>query len=311
MNTAIPTLLRAAATIMFAFVLAGTAVAVERPPVRPEQQRAWLADCLVADMRSEIAETVGLVGALTDEQVVLLVRLYILTREMAERDVWLYAVEPSETLVRLRRQIRRAYRELATISPGCRNLCEVAYATVPGWCVRWRHVVPDWYFRSGCYVGPVVSARFAGAYSVRAYRAYHDHGSHSDWRSGQARFGADIGKLPKPAHGMHHRYAAAGKHSHPKALHGKARTTRHGRAGATKHGGPRKGSHGAARSAKHGGSSPKARHRSPRSKFSPHSQPHRQRPKQGTRAPKWRATAHPQHAAHGQAPHKGGRARHK
>ena len=143
MNTAISTLPPAAAAILLASVLAGTAVAVERPPVRPEQQRSWLAGRLVADMRAmgvfagdEIAETMSLVGSLTEEQVVLLVRLYILSREMAERDAWLFAVESSETLARLRRQIRLAYRELAAVSPGCRTLCEVAYASIPGWCVR-------------------------------------------------------------------------------------------------------------------------------------------------------------------------------
>ena len=250
----------------------------------------------------------------------LLVRLYILSREMAERDAWLFAVESSETLARLRRQIRLAYRELAAVSPGCRTLCEVAYSSIPGWCVRCRYAVPGWYYRGGCYVGPVLSARYAGAYSVRAYGAYHDRGSRHDWRDGGKYFHENIGRTGKGAHGGRHHNAAAKKHLHPKSRHGMARPPQHGRASKTGHGSRTaaaknskhsKTNHGAARSTKHRRSPPAARHRSPRSKSSPHSQPHRQRPKQGARAPKGRAAAHLQHARHGQPRHKAGYARHK
>jgi hypothetical protein len=57
---------------------------------------------------SEIAEMEDLVGSLTGEQVVLLVRLYCLMREMAEQDARVLAVESSETLARLRRAIGRS-----------------------------------------------------------------------------------------------------------------------------------------------------------------------------------------------------------
>jgi hypothetical protein len=138
MNTVISTLPRTAAAILLAFVLSGTAVAIERPPVRPELQRGWLASRLVADMQAmgmfsgdEIAETVSLVSPLTDEQVVLLVRLYILTREMAEGDVRLVVIEPSETPIRLRRRIRPVYWELVAVSPGCETLFQIAYSSIP------------------------------------------------------------------------------------------------------------------------------------------------------------------------------------
>jgi hypothetical protein len=353
MNSAIRTLPRAATAIMLALVLAGTALAVERPPVRAEQQRSWLAGRLAADMRatgmfstSEIAEPLSLVSSLTDEQVVLLVRLYVLTREMAERDVRLVVVDSSETLVRLRRAIRRAYWELAAVSSGCRTLCEFAYASIPGWCLRYRHAVPDWYYREGCYVGPLVSARFGGAYSVRAYGTHHDRVSRHYGRGGRANFGGDIGRFPKGSDGIRHRRAtAAKKHAHAKTKHGMARASKHGpaskakhggRTGTAKHHGSHKGRHVAARSAKHGppkaghrspaaaakhgkhpktsrvrAPSPKARHVGPRSKPSPHSQPHRQQRKPAAHAPKGKAGGHAQHAAHAQKRHKSGHGRHK
>jgi len=338
MNAAIPTRTLLHMAILLAIGLAGTAVAVEPPPVRPEQQRSWLAGCLVADMRAtgvfsgeEIAETVSLVDSLTDEQVVLFARLYSLMREIAEQDARLYTIESSETLVRLRRRIRRAYWDLVAISPRCRMLCEIAYATVPGWCARWRYAVPEWYFRGGCYVGPLVSARYARAYSVRAYRAHFDRGRYNAWRGGRTRFGGDIGRFPKAAQGIRRSHAAAmNQHSHSKPRHGTAGATRdgppskarHGNpVGAAKHRGPRKGAHVAAHSGKHGGTRGKANHSpskaarqgSLQSKPARHPQPqtHRQQPKRGAHAPKWKSAAHPQHAPHGQQRHKSGHARHK
>jgi hypothetical protein len=330
MNTAIPTAFRAAAAILIALVLAETSVAVEQPPVRPDQQRAWLAGRLAADMQatgvfstSEIAEAVSLVSSLADEQVVLLVRLYVLMREIAEQDARLLIVDSSETLVRLRRTIRRAYWELAAVSPGCRTLCEVAYATVPGWCLRCRHAVPVWYYRDGCYVGPCRSARYGGAYSVRAYRAHFDGVSRHYRRDGKARFGGDIGRFSKGVSGMHRRYAtAAKKHRNPKTPHGTARTTKHGGhrkishgspAGTAKHRGPHKGRHVSAHPAKHGRPLAKATHGGPKSKQATHSKPHRQQPKRGATHAKPAAhrQSHPQHAAHGQGRHKAGHARHK
>jgi hypothetical protein len=315
--------------ILLALVLAGAALAVERPPVRPEQQRAWLAGRLAADMRatgmfstSETAETMSLVGSLTEEQVVLLARLYCLMREMVEQDGRLLVVELSETLLRLRRAIRRAYWELAAISPRCETLCQFAYASIPGWCARYRHVVPDWYFRGGCFVGPCRSVWYGGAYSIRAYRTYHDRFSQNGWRGGKTRFGGDVRKFRKAAQGSRPSHAAAKRHGHAKTPHGTATPTKHGPASKAKHGSPagtakhrglHKGSHVAARPAKHGGSSPKARHGGPKAKQPTHSQPHRQQPKRG--ATHVKPAAHrqspPQHAPHGQVRHKAGHARHK
>ena len=276
---------------------------------RPEQQRSWLASRLVADMRAtgmfsgnEIAETVDLVSSLTDEQAALLVRLYVLTREMAEQDVRLVVVESSETLVLLRRQIRRVYWEAVAMSPGCRMLCEVTYASIPGWCARYRYAVPYRYYRDGCYVGPMRSARHAGAFSVRVYGAYHDYGSRNDWHGGLARFDGNIGRNPRGTHGGSPSHAtAAKKHPHPKAPNGPP----------TKHGKHPKPKHNAKPSAKHRGSSPAARHGGPRLKPSAHSQPHRQQPKQGSHAPKGKAGRHAQDAGHGQERHEPVHARHK
>jgi hypothetical protein len=314
MNTVISILPRAAAAILLAFVLAGTALAVERPPVRPEQQRAWLASRLVADMRAtgvfsgdEIAETANLVSSLTDEQVALVVRLYCLMRQMAVQDARLLAVESSETLIRLRRQIRRVYWELVAISPGCRALCEIAYASIPGWCARYRYTVPFRYYRDGCHVGPIRSARYAGAFLVRVYGAYHDHDRRNDWWDGGRYFHENIVGNQKGAHGGNFSHAtAAKKHRHPKTKHGPSSKTKHGKAAAARHGRHDKGSHVAARSAKHGGSSAKAGHGDTKSKSVPHSQPRRQQPKRGAghAKPAAHRRSHPQHAAHGQGRHK-------
>ena len=109
MNTVISTLPRTAAAILLAFVLAGTALAIERPAgtaraatsLAGKSPRGGHAghgrvfrrrDCRDHEPRQ----------LLTDEQVALVVRLYCLMRQMAEQDAWLLVVESSETLIRLR-----------------------------------------------------------------------------------------------------------------------------------------------------------------------------------------------------------------
>ncbi len=201
----------------------------------------------------------------------------------------------------------------------------MAYASIPGWCARCRYDLPDWYYRDGCYVGPCFSARFAGVYSVRAYRAYHDYGSRNDWRDGGRYFHENIVRNPRGTDGGSPSHAtAAKKYRHPKTKHGTApptkrgghrKTSHGGSAAAAKHGKHPKASHAAKPSAKHGGSPPAARHRNPRSRSSSYSKPqsHRRQPKQGSRhaKPSAHAQSRSQHAAHGQARHKPGQARHK
>ena len=210
------TSLKTATAILLALGMTGTAPATDQPPPEPEQQRAWLVGHLVTDMQTtgafrsdEIVATVGLVNALTDDQTRLLARFYYLTRAKVEEDARLYAMQQTDTeetlaeakaevadlLARLQRQIWRAYRELAAMNPGCQTLCHIAYASIPGWCECHDYAIPDWYFGDGCYVGPVLSARYAGAYSVRAYGAYHDRGSRYNYWNSRASFHDNIGQF--------------------------------------------------------------------------------------------------------------------
>ena len=131
---------------------------------------------------------VTLVNSLTDDQVGLLARFYYLTREKTEQDAQLYAVQQTESedalaqakaqvadlLAQLQSQIQQTYSELATINPGCETLCQVAYASVPGWCAYNQYAIPDWYYNNGCYVGPVYSAGYCGAYAVPVYNAFYN-----------------------------------------------------------------------------------------------------------------------------------------
>ena len=147
----------ALAVALLVFLVAGTALAVDQPPETAPQQRAWLLSHLVTDMQSvgsfqndDIARMVTLVNALTDDQVSLLARFYYLTREKAEEDARLYAVQQTgdadalaqakaqvaDLLAQLQSQIQQTYSEVATVSPGCQTLCQVAYASVPGWCAH-------------------------------------------------------------------------------------------------------------------------------------------------------------------------------
>ena len=146
----------------------------------------------------DIAQTVTLVNSLTDDQVSLLARFYYLTRAKTEQDAQLYAVQQTDTgealaqakaqvadlLTQLHNQIEQTYSELATINPGCETLCQVAYASVPGWCAYNQYAIPDWYYNNGCYVGPVFSAGYCGAYAVPVYSTFYNRGSrYNYWNS--------------------------------------------------------------------------------------------------------------------------------
>jgi hypothetical protein len=241
-----------AVKLMVAFVLApgliGTARAVDQPPETAPQQRAWLLSHLVTDMQSvgsftsdDIAGMVTLVNALTDDQASLLARFYYLTREKTEQDASLYAVQQTEgndalaqakaqvadLLAQLQNQIQQTYSEVATINPECETLCQLAYASVPGWCAYNQYAVPDWYYTGGCYVGPAYSAGYCGAYAVPVYNAFYNHGSRYNYWSSRNYFhnnivrighhGASLvhGNQHVPALAAHHNAVPVLKHSKP------------------------------------------------------------------------------------------------
>jgi hypothetical protein len=195
-----------AAFLLLFLAVGSTALAIDQPPETASQQRAWLLSHLVTDMQSvgsftsdDIARTVTLVNSLTDDQVGLLARFYFLTREKTEQDAQLYAVQQTGTeqalaeakaqvaglLAQLQNQIQQTYSELATVSPGCQTLCQVAYASVPGWCAYNQYAIPDWYYGNGCYVGPACSAGYCGLYAVPVYNAFYNRGSrYNFWNRG-------------------------------------------------------------------------------------------------------------------------------
>jgi len=215
--------------------LIGTAFAIEQPPATASQQRAWLVGHLVTDMQnvgsftsSDLARMTSLVNALTDQQASLLAQFYYLTREKTEQDTQLYDVGQSDTaaalaqakaqaagvLAQLQNQIQQLYSELASINSGCQTLCQVAYASVPGWCAYNQYAIPDAYYSNGCYVGPVYSANYCGAYAVPVYKVFYNHGSHYNWWSRKAYIHkkiAPIARLPKVIHAP----AAVVKHVAP------------------------------------------------------------------------------------------------
>jgi hypothetical protein len=138
---------------------------------------------------------VTLVNSLSDDQVGLLARFYYLTREKTEQDAQLYATEQAESgdalaqakaqvadvLAQLQGQIQQTYSELATLNPGCETLCQVAYASVPGWCAYNQYAVPAWYYSGGSYVGPCYAATYCGPYAIPVYRAFYSRGSHYNY----------------------------------------------------------------------------------------------------------------------------------
>ena len=75
----------------------------------------------------------------------------------------------ADLLTQFHNQIQQTYSELATVNPGCETLCQVAYASVPGWCSYNQYAIPDSYYNVGCYVGPVFSANYCGAYAAPVY----------------------------------------------------------------------------------------------------------------------------------------------
>jgi hypothetical protein len=213
-------LTKIAVKVLVAFVLApgliGTARAVDQPPETAPQQRAWLLSHLVTDMQSvgsftsdDIAQMITLVNTLTDDQASLLAQYYYLTREKTEQDASLYAVQQTEgddalaqakaqvaeLLAQLQSQIQQTYSDVATINPGCETLCQIAYASVPGWCAYNQYAVPDWYYSNGCYVGPCYSENYCGAYAVPVYNVFYNHGSRYNWWTSRNYFHNNIVRI--------------------------------------------------------------------------------------------------------------------
>jgi hypothetical protein len=192
---------RAGAFIFFllAFLTAGTALAVDRPPPEPQQLRAWLVGHLVTDMEAlgtfdagALAKVPAMVNALTDDQVALLAQYYYLARSKTEQDAYLYAVqqqggaaeqvnaakaEIADLLTVMNDQIEACYAEFATMPQAVQYLAQICYASVPGWCCNAGCYVPDWYYGNGCFVGPCFNAACSGPWAVPVYNAYYDHGS--------------------------------------------------------------------------------------------------------------------------------------
>jgi hypothetical protein len=311
------------ATVLVLVSLTGTSLAIDQPPETAPQQRAWLLSCLVTDMQSvgsftsdDIARTVTLINTLTDDQVSLLARFYYLTREKTEQDARLYAVQLGDTeeaiaqakaqvadlLTQQHNQIEQTYSELATINPGCQTLCQVAYASVPGWCAYNRYAVPDWYYGNGCYVGPVFSAGYCGAYAVPVYATFHDRSNRYNYWNSRAYIHNNVTRISR-THGSS--VAAGTRHPHPGTGHAVAPSVEYRvRAAGLSMKHP-KASRSRPVTAKHSPQPKSVAHSQPHTQPNHvvHAQPRHQQPTQG-------AHAQPQHVAHAQARPKSGHARH-
>jgi hypothetical protein len=183
-------------------------------------------------------------------------------------------------------------------------LCQIAYASVPGWCAYNQYAIPDWYYGNGCYVGPVCSAGYCGAYAVPVYNTFYNRGSrYNYWNSRTfvhnnitriAHWHDAISRIHGSQHGptvaMHHNVAPVLKvNRSPLAL--AKHNNSHPRTRAVAHSRPKAAAH------------PKARtlaHAAPR--------PHPQHVAHVAR-PRHVAHAHPQHVARAHA--QSGHGRHK
>ena len=285
-------------------------------------------ECLVTDMQGvgsftsdDIARTVTLVNSLADDQVSLLARFYYLTRAKTEQDARLYAVQLSDTgalaqaksecadlLTQQQNQIEQTYSELATVSPGCETLCQVTYASVPGWCAYNRYAVPDWYYSNGCYVGPVFSAGYCGEYAVPVYGTFYSRGSRYNYWNSRAYVHNNVTGISR-THGSS--VATGTRYPHPTTGHAMAPSGKHHeQAAVLKHNLRPVAKHNTAMSmkqAKASRSRPVTARHAPQPKSVAHSQPPAQRnhvvhAQPQHQQPRQTAHAQPQHVAHAQ-PH--------
>jgi hypothetical protein len=338
---------KALATGLALICLTGACLAMDQPPETAPQQRAWLLSHLVTDMQSvgsfrhgDFAEVVRLANSLTDDQVSLLARYYYLTRAKTEQDAQLYTVQVNDTeealaqakaqvadlLTQQHNQIEQTYSELTTINPGCQTLCQVAYASVPGWCAYNQYAIPDWYYSNGCYVGPVFSAGYCGAYAVPVYSTFYDRGSRYNYWNSRAYIHNNITRITRTHGGL---WTTGTPHPHPKTGHAAALPMQYrDRTAGLTHSLRPTGKHNAALSMKQpkaSRSQPLTARHAPQSKSVArsqshaqqnhvvHAQPHHQQPRQGVHAQPQHvahAQTHPQHVAHAQTHSRSGHARH-
>ncbi len=125
-------ILKTVFSLAVVFLMAGTALAIDRPPQDPQQQRAWLVGHLVTDMEAlgtfdgnTLAKVPGIVNALTDEQVALLAQYYFLTRSKTEQDASLYAMQQQGYADQ---QVNEAKAEIANLLTTMNDQIEACYA---------------------------------------------------------------------------------------------------------------------------------------------------------------------------------------
>ncbi len=178
----------------------GSVLAVDQPPPEPEQQRAWLVGHLVTDMKGlgiysadDFAKVSDMVNEMTDDQVALLSQYYYFTRAKTQQDAGLYAMQQqgytdadvdgykaqiADILTQLQDEIDACHAELQTLGSPAQYLGQVVYSSAPGWCVRSRCCVPDWYYAEGCYVGCVFNPGYCGSFGQPVCSAYYDNSSY-------------------------------------------------------------------------------------------------------------------------------------
>jgi hypothetical protein len=209
------------AAAALAIGLASSGLAIEQPPEAAPQQRAWLLSHLVTDMQSvgsftsdDVARMVTLVNSLADDQVNLLAQFYYFTRAKTEQDAQLFATQQTEgadalaqakaqiadIAAQLQNQILGTYSDLSGINPGCQTLCQITYASLPGWCAYNQYAIPDWYYSDGRYVGPLYSAGYCGAYAVPVYRVFYNHASRYNWWTSRTYVHNNIVRIARAAH---------------------------------------------------------------------------------------------------------------
>jgi hypothetical protein len=202
MNPATPiqkVLTGAAAVLLAVFLVAGTALAIDRPPQSSQQQRVWLVGHLVTDMEAlgtfdgnSLAKVPGIVKALTDDQVALLAQYYFLTRSKTEQDASIYAMQQqgdtdeqvnaakaaiADLLTTMNDQIEACYADFSPMPEPVQYVADICYASVPGWCCDSGCYVPEWYYDNGCFVGPGFNAACSGPWATAVCNAYYNHGS--------------------------------------------------------------------------------------------------------------------------------------
>ena len=191
---------RTAAFLLATLFMAGTALAIDQPPRKPKQRRAWLIRHIITDMEAlgtfdgnSLAKVPGIINALTVDQAALLAQYYFLTRSKTEQDARLYAMQQqgysdeevdaakehiADLLTVMNDQIVACYNQFASMPPPVQYVAQICYASVPGWCNRAQRYVPEWYYDNGCFVGPCFDAACAGDWAVLVCNAYYDQNSH-------------------------------------------------------------------------------------------------------------------------------------